>query len=850
MVFSGSFNFLKENLLEVFKGIYPHQKTVVITHTNRMKQFLKEYLVSNLGIISNTKFYTLIDVSKKLSQIEPVQDFDRKIIIKKAINQTGHAGFEGLVEEVSDIIQHIKEYKLDVDSLQNDWVRQVYQLYEKEKDGYFDREDTHRIACEVQTDWYADNIIVFGFRTVAPLHRDLFAKLRYLCNHMFAFLPVIQKSGYAENHKSFIEAVEFFEMVIQAKSVHEPEENFDYNINTGRSIYRFNYQNLPINSPNISIFSCQDEEEEVRHVATKIVGLVLNGVSFHQIGIVIPDVSSYIPFIKDIFPRYFIPYYIIEDNRFIDSIPYRQLFNLFKLRENLLSKESVLNLLSQNILKIHDPQAISEVIESAPYLDSLEDWDIHVFSRLKDTSLKDVVSKVFSLPDKASLGVYTETFRYIVTNYVNVQELKKFAEGVLTELENNQLYKKLFDEIGYSDFVSVVNLFFEKENKTTRPNYETVSILSPNTAQGNNFKHTFILNLNAGIFPRTLRDEFLEVIGKNEHILMQQIASFCTLLERDKHIYVSFIKTSVYGRNLSPSFLVNELVRITGRERYDMIKITDLVLNAPQTVKVEEKPRSYKFDFVDIKFPIPVTSFSEYILCPYRFFLGNVLGVHQTKTYDRRIPPHLTGQFVHRLMREVYTQLLSHPQTDFEVIKRMVFDEFEKFLSQQLLYLVPSSRPFEYINLVRMRDNILRFLQQDLEKIKSGKKVINPGFIEREVSGDSLSGKIDRLDTEDGVNVLYDYKTGRLSEKEELQLVMYKKLLEKHGVKVDKLSLVSLNDSSGEYLYTLDSATIKEYVSLIKEAIRDIRGKLFKPVLDKKICIKCEYYEICSGGKE
>lgn len=850
MVFCGSFDFLKENLLEIFKQKPVHQKTVVITHTNRMKQFLKEYLVSNLGIISNTKFYTLIDISKKLSGIEPIQDFDKKVIIKKAISDTGYREFEGLVEEVADIIQHIKEYKLDIDSLQNEWVRKVYQLYEMEKDGYFDREDTHRIACEVKTDWQADNIIVFGFRTAAPLHRDLFVRLKHLSNSLSAFLPVIQKSGYAKNHRSFIETVEFFETVTNTKSIHEPEENFDQNTNVGRSIYRFNYQNLPVTSPNISIFSCQDEEEEVKHTASKITELVLDGVSFHQIGIVIPDIKRYIPFIKDIFARYFIPYYIIEDNRFIDSIPYRQLFNLFKLRENLLSKETVLNLLSQSILKIQDPQDVSKVIESAPYLDTLEDWDKYVFSSLKDASLRDIVSKIFGLPDRASLSVYTQTFREIIASYVDSQKLREFAETIFTELENNQLYKRLFQEIDYGEFVSVVRLFFEKEDKTTRPNYETVSILSPNTAQANNFKHLFILNLNAGIFPQTLRDEFLEVTGRNEHILMQQIASFCTLLERDKHIYVSFINTSVYGKNLSPSFLVNELVRITGRDRYDRLRITDLMLNATPRVNVEEKTRSYRFDFVNIKFPVAVTSFSDYIVCPYRFFLGKVLSVYRTKTYDRRISPHLTGQFVHRLMREVYTEILNHPQTDFDVVKRRVSDEFEKFLSQQLPYLTPSSRPFEYINLVRMRDNILRFLEQDFQKIKSGRKVIKPEFIEREVSGEHLTGKIDRLDTEDGVNVLYDYKTGRLSEKEEFQLVIYKKLLEKDGVKVDRLSLVLLNDRSGEFLYTLNSAAVEKYVSIVKQAIKAIRENQFYPVSDKQVCRRCEYDEICSGGED
>lgn len=848
MVYTGSFEFLKRELLNFFKEVKPYQKTIIITHTNRMKQFLKEYLVSNLDIISNTEFYTLIDISKKLAQIEPLQEFDKKIIIKKAISDTGYHGFEGLVEEVSEIIQHIKEYKLDINNLRNDWIKQVYDLYEREKDGYFDREDTHKVACQVQTDLDADNIIIFGFKTVAPLHRELLVKLQQLCKRMYAFLPIIQDSGYVQKHQSFSDTVKFFESIINTNIVSQPQEEFEENINIGRAIYKFEYSNLPIYSENIKVVSCQDEEEEIRYVASKIADLVLSGVKFHQIGIVIPNISKYVAFIKEIFPKYFIPYYIMEDNRFIDSIPYRQLFNLFKLKENHLSKDKILNLLSQNILKIQNLEDVVSTIESAPYLDSLEDWEKHVFPNLKDESLKEIITRTFNLPDRTNLTKYIDTFRAI-TNYVDSQELREFAESIFTELENNDLYRRLFKDIDYDEFVSLVKLFFERENKTTRPNYETVNILSPNKAQGNNFQHIFILNLNSGVFPQTLRDEFLEVIGRNEHILMQQIASFSTLLERNKHVYLSFIKSSLYSKNLSPSFLINEILRITDKKP-ETAQIKDIIPSFPQLDSVEEIPKSYQFDFIEVNFPISVTSFSEYIICPYKFFLRDILNIYQPRVYDRRIPPILIGQFVHQLMQEIYMDILNNDEnTQIDVPKQKIFQRFEEFLKQQLPYIMPSSRMFEYINLIKIRDNIIRFLEQDLQKIKKGEKIINPEFIEKKVSGKSLKGKIDRLDTEKGINVLYDYKTGGFSSKEEYQLVIYKKLLEKENVKVDKLNLVLLNSNKQEYINTINSNDIKEHISKIKKSLTSIKNKLFpKNKENEKNCNVCEYKEICYGG--
>lgn len=81
MLYCGSYSYLKDNLVQVVGKIQAEKlgdRLTFIVHSNRMKSFLKEYLVRNLGIVVNSRFYTLIDISKEIANIEPLSDFEKK----------------------------------------------------------------------------------------------------------------------------------------------------------------------------------------------------------------------------------------------------------------------------------------------------------------------------------------------------------------------------------------------------------------------------------------------------------------------------------------------------------------------------------------------------------------------------------------------------------------------------------------------------------------------------------------------------------------------------------------------------------------------------------------------------
>ncbi|MDQ7056542.1 MAG: hypothetical protein Q9M89_08890 [Persephonella sp.] len=64
------------------------------------------------------------------------------------------------------------------------------------------------------------------------------------------------------------------------------------------------------------------------------------------------------------------------------------------------------------------------------------------------------------------------------------------------------MFKDLLKTVTYSEFLTAVETFFLEENRENRPDYETVQILSPISAEGNNFSHLFFLNLNSDSFPK------------------------------------------------------------------------------------------------------------------------------------------------------------------------------------------------------------------------------------------------------------------------------------------------------------------------------------------------------------
>ena len=861
--YSGSYSFLKERLLEVVKEIQkkPTEKITFVVHTNQMKVYLKEFLTENIGVLINGEFLTVIDLSKKITKKEPLSDFEKQIVLKRMLQKKGY-NLDGLAQDIGTIIQQLKEHSIPIEDISSDFLKQIIFDYEDFKGkNFYDREDLHRLAIEEKTDFTTDHLVIFGIHSVPELYRKLFRKVSKLSRNVYVFTHFFPDSGYYINHNHFKKVRDFYEKISDFVSF---EKEKDHNIEVAKRIYRFDISDR-INSPYIKIYSLPDERSEVKFTAQKIVYLRKKGINYSKIGVVIPQIESYLPYIKDIFGRYHIPYYLTEENRYIDDYSYRKIMELLLLKIRGISKESISGILSDSVFEIENPEEIhKKIMQSPPFFDLLE-LENYVFQDNKSEKLKKMISTIYNLPDQEEFIFYLRVLREISNKFLKQTEGKDFFENLLDTLEEKKLYMDLFDKISYTDLVDILRSFFEEENREKKIRTEGVTVVSPSQAEGNNFDYLFFLGLNSDRYPDPIKDELLlskeDLKGLNYpfHVLMQEVLNFCSLFDRNK-----FIRLSFNSKKSIPSIFLQEVIRITG------IKPDKMVLNPilPEEIKAEypfvdkniikhkDKIDKYKNPSLEIfkikaniNFPISATSFQKYPQCPYRFFHEEINGfVEEIKTERKEISPLERGIIIHKILEEFYSGLdiekVKDPEDFVENRKKNLKERFFSMIDPLIQSLIPSYRPLELKRAETTFHRLISFLKDDLQFVKNNK--IKKMLIEKRIEDDHFLGRIDRADIDNEGNiVIYDYKTGEKppsSINKEIktkyaQLLVYKRIL---GEKVKKIGILAVNDRDRKFRYTAqitDTNFVDNMLDLIKKGV-------FPPIKNS-LCDYCAFSDFC-----
>lgn len=869
MFFSGSYSFLKENLLNLIKNIEVGKKITFIVHSNQMKLYLKEYLVKNLGILVNTEFYTLIDISKRLSEIEPLNDFDKEFIIKKFLLEK-NLDLDSLPEEFNLLLQQIKEYQIPIINIKSDFVKEIINKYENFKDKkYFDREDVHQKAIEKNTDFKTDYLIIFGIKSVPKLHQRLFLKLKSISQNIFVFLPLIKNSGYFQNYQHFKEVFNFYEDMIENQAIEE--KSYDINTKTANLIYKNQYNFKPFKNENIRLLKAKNPYQEVEFLAYEIINLIEKGNDFKEIAVIIPQIESYIPYIKDIFNKYKIPYYLSEENRYIDYPVYRKLFDIFQLKQENFSKDFVLKILDSNLINIEDIDKVYKEILNLPVIISFEEWEEYFFKE-KDNNLYKILKLINDFPEETDLESYINLLKNI-SNLIKSEELKQFLNEIIENLENNQLYKELFPKLRYKDFLAILKTFFMQEYKENKIRANTISILNPISAEGNNFKYIFFLNLNSGNFPSTIREEILATASELNnvdypyHLLMQQLSSFASILDKDKKIYLSYVGNGINGEKKAPSFIIEELKRILNIEIEDVkidkplskkdfyIKYAKYLINLDNNLKekyqkikekdLEKTKQDFKYDFVNIQFPISATKFSIYATCPYKFFFEVLMEISDIEQIDReKISPVDKGIIIHKVLENFYKN------KDWEELEKQFFKEIE----EKIKFLIPSYIPFAYEDAKITFENLKKFIDWDLKRLKEEQK--ETIILEEAYETKDFKGKIDRVDKDNNENYyIYDYKTGKTKIKDieediktkYIQLLIYKRFLK--DKKVKEIGIFSINNKNGDFLAKIDDENkLKELDSYLLSLLDQLKNKYFYPQ-ENDYCKYCIFETFCPKDK-
>jgi len=403
----------------------------------------------------------------------------------------------------------------------------------------------------------------------------------------------------------------------------------------------------------VSTFGIHDE---VAAAAKEILRLAEDGkLQLHEIGVVARSLESYSQIVKDIFHQHRIPLAGTPEEPLVQFPLTKAIILFLNLPAKDFVRSQVIDLLSspyfqfQNTVDGSRPRpdlwdltsrelaickGVAEWRRLRRYnrqdleLRQISDDDEPRMIRISSEQLacladnvESLAADLLQLPAHASWQDYVSAWKDLLKKYLGIVPdadltapgaRSEPVEAILDVLDQLAGLDSVDNRVALSDFSHTFHHWLERSSVTDdRRNRDGVMVLSATAARGLAFRALFVLGMNEGVFPRTIReDAFLrdrdrEVLERDlGYKVSQKLAAFdeekllFTLLvgAARERLYCSFQRANDSGRGLAPSWYVDELKRTlkdNGRE-YETISI-------PRSMT--EKTATPPFDRQDLLLP-------------------------------------------------------------------------------------------------------------------------------------------------------------------------------------------------------------------------------------------------------
>lgn len=395
-------------------------------------------------------------------------------------------------------------------------------------------------------------------------------------------------------------------------------------------------QPLPENF-HCTILSCFGARDEVVTAAKEILRLVADeGLAFHEIGVVARHLEAYVPWIKEVFKEhqvpiatsaqdtltqfplvkavllllnisakdYLRPYFIdLVSSPFFDTRPFcpgtlsprPDLWDLLTRRlgitkgveewrrlERTLSGDLILE---EESGEDHDPRTITVSTGQVRIL-----WDLfHALRRDLD-----------SLPVEGTWSQYVGRWKGLLEKYLGIAEITDRRErgredeiraAILDQLEGLSGLDAIHPRISLIHFIQTYRRCLERSSlPLTERNANGVRVLDAMAARGVPFHALFVMGLNEGIFPRTIReDAFLRDRHRRvlETVLGYKVSEKLAAFDEEKllftllveaaqeRLYCLYQRSDESGRVLTPSWYLTELRRVL---RANQTRFTETII--------------------------------------------------------------------------------------------------------------------------------------------------------------------------------------------------------------------------------------------------------------------------------
>ncbi len=369
-----------------------------------------------------------------------------------------------------------------------------------------------------------------------------------------------------------------------------------------------------------TIISCSGTRDETLTVAKEILRLVTDeAVSFGDIGVVTRNLSAYATSIMDIFRRHSIPVSSTAREPVLRFPLAKAVLLLTGLSLKDYLRSEVIDLLSSPYLNIEkiSPDGIvprpglwesltrrlgvtkgwgqwkglKRYIErEANRKDGKRKYDasrsvMHEQAVCLWQTFRQLHQDLEGLPAQSRWSDYAEHWRRLFKKYLRLtspeeresepSQADDIAKTVIDTLENLSALDALVSPVSINHFLETFTHWLERASVLmSKQNVAGVSVLEPMSARGLPFKVLFLLGINEGVFPRTIReDAFLRDRERRtfETILGYKVAEKLAGYDEEKllfmllvnaareRLYCLYQRSDEQGKPLAPSWYLSEL---------------------------------------------------------------------------------------------------------------------------------------------------------------------------------------------------------------------------------------------------------------------------------------------------
>jgi ATP-dependent helicase/nuclease subunit B len=467
-------------------------------------------------------------------------------------------------------------------------------------------------------------VFYYGFYDLTQVQVDFFhAVARHYPTTLF--FPLLQARP---SHDAWRFAEGFYERYVQGHSTEAASEPaHDAPLPAGARL--FDDAKTRIYSDWPEQWRCQSTttfgiHDEVAAAAKEILQLVDQGkMQFYEIGVVARSLESHGRIVKEVFHKHRIPLAGVFDEPLAEFPLTKAVILLLNLPTKDFLRSQVIDLLSAPHFRLQNlggnrspprPDLWDLATRELAICKGVAEWrrlrrftrrDL-VLPQISDddepreiripaaqlASLAEIVEALVTdlsaLPTRASWKEYAAAWKALLKKYLGIAPATDVTPGgpappneeILTVLDQLAGLDAIEDRVTLGDFSHTFQHWLERSNVTENGrNCDGVMVLNATAARGLKFRALFILGMNEGVFPRTIReDAFLrdndrEVLERDlGYKVSQKLSAFdeekllFTLLvgAARERLYCSFQRSDESGRVLAPSWYIDELKRALG----------------------------------------------------------------------------------------------------------------------------------------------------------------------------------------------------------------------------------------------------------------------------------------------